>query len=88
MPRAILDLDAIELAAPGSRHHDVQLLMQRRSPGLDELARIGLLGDAEVPSRFGGQEIILKGAVIAAARDPDVAAAQTLAQHGKHGDLV
>ena len=86
--RAVFDLDAVEIAARGSRHHDVQLLMQRRSPGLHELGRIGLLADAEVPPRFGGQQIIFEGAVIAAAGYPDVAAAQPLAQGGEHGDLV
>jgi hypothetical protein len=86
--RAVFDLDAVELAACGSRHHDVQLIMQLCSSELHEPGRIGILANAEVPPRVGGQQIIFEGAIIAASGNPDVAAAQPLAQRGEHGDFV
>ncbi len=49
---------------------------------------IGLLIDADVPRGFGGQQVVLEGAVIATARHPDVASSQTVAQRGKHRGLV
>ena len=86
--RAVFDLDAVEFAVRGPLHHEVQPLMQRRGPGLHEPGGIGLLTDAGIPRSFGGKQVVLKGAVIATARDPDVAAAQPLAQRGEHGDFI
>jgi hypothetical protein len=51
--RAVLDLDAIELAACGPRHHEIQALVQCRGAVFHEPRGIGLLADAEASPRFG-----------------------------------
>jgi hypothetical protein len=50
----ILDLDAVELAARGARHHEIQALVQRSSPMFHEPGGVGLSADADVPPCFGG----------------------------------
>ncbi len=85
---AVLDFDPVEFAARGTVGHDSQAFVQRRRAGGDVAAGIGLAADADVPHGLGGQQIVLEGAIIAAASDPDVAASQPLAQRGEHGGFV
>src|SRR5215510_7416286 len=45
---------------------------------------IGLLIDTDVACGFGGQQVVFEGAVITAARHPDIAAPKSLAQGSEH----
>ena len=62
--------------------------MQHRRAGLHVTAGSDLLTDTDIPHGFGGEQVVLEGAVIPAARHPDVAAAQPVAQRGEHRRLV
>ena len=85
---AILDLDPVEFAARGAFGDERQALAQGRRPGRDVAGGIGLAVDSHVPRGLGGQQIVLERPIVAAARDPDVAASQPLAQRGEHRRFV
>ena len=85
---AVLDLDPVEFAARGPVGNEVQAFVQYRGAAGDIAVGIGLAADAGVPHGLGGQQVILEGAVIAAAGDPDAAASQPVAQRGEHGRFV
>ena len=85
---AVLDLDAVEFAALGAFGHERQTLAQCGRPGRDVAAGIGLAVDSRVPRGVGGQQIVLECPIVAAARDPDVAAPQPVAERGEHRRFV
>ena len=85
---AVLDFDAVEFAARCPVGNEIQAFVQCRGAAGDIAGRIGLAADAGVPHGLGRQQVILEGAVIAAAGDPDAAAFQAVAQRGEHGGFV
>ena len=82
--RAILDLNTVKVAARRPRHHEVQPVMQRCGTVVQVAGGIGLLIDTDVACGFGGQQVVFEGAVITAARHPDIAAPKSLAQGSEH----
>ena len=85
---AVLDLDPVEFAARGAFGHESQTLAQRLRAGRDVAAGIGLAVNSHVPRGLGGQQVVLEGPIIAAARDPDVAAPQPVAERGEDRRFV
>ncbi len=87
---AVLDLHTVEFAACGTGGDEGQSLVHDGGAIGDVAVRIGFAPDGRcgVPCDLGRQQVLLKGAIVAAAGDPDVAALQPIAQRGEHGGLV
>jgi len=78
---AVLDLDAVQLAARGAGSHELQALVQQAGPGRDVALGVSFAGNADRgrPGRLRREQVILEGAMIAAAGDPHARATQALA---------
>ena len=85
---AVVDFDTVGIAARCPVGHEIQAFVQCRGAAGDMAGRVGLATDAGVPHGPGRQQVVLKGAVIAAPGDPDAAAFQPLAQRGEHSGFV
>ena len=85
---AILDLSAVEFAARSPSGYEAEAFVQSGSTARDVAVGVGLIPDADVLRRLCRQEVVLEGAVVAAAGHPNVAALQPIAQRGEHGGLV
>ncbi len=85
---SVLDFDAVEFATRSQVGNKIEAFVQCRGTSRDIAARISLTADAGVLNGLGRQQVVLEGAVIAAASDPDAAALQAVTQRREHGGFV
>ena len=85
---SVFDLDAVEFTTRGQVGNKIEAFVQHCSTSRDVAGRIGLTADAGILNGLGRQQVVLEGAVIAAAGDPDAAAFQAVTQRREHSGFV